>query len=375
MSDAPAAKPDGPFEEQRQIYDLLSQETRHLILQFILGHPDHLTSLDELAHVIPKNKAAIRDQLAVLSDNDIIDCYRHPPNEDSRGLPSQFYGLTEHGVEILHEYNYLRGLPVARALYDNTRLSEKAERHREAPRPELPKPVTDALSINDTDDSEFDQLETHVRERKANTHSVDDQVRVAKAFYDAEIGPDDDGIKRTEVQDVLDVELEYQPGTVLEHLVDTGVLVQSEPAGPNFFAISERRDEIVNGQVSEEAEVNLNALIAHIDDELQLTSLTEEAAEQDGPQTPTTAPSVAIADGAGRTIRSILSSEFDIDPEQVTDFLQSGDPVEMLNSAVEAIESSEEVTKAEDYGKIVFVRPAYRYRLSERAMNRVSTAN
>jgi len=39
MSDAPAANGDGPFEEQRQIYDILSQETRHLILQFVLGPP------------------------------------------------------------------------------------------------------------------------------------------------------------------------------------------------------------------------------------------------------------------------------------------------------------------------------------------------
>lgn len=33
MSDGTAAKGDGPFEDQRQIYDLLSQETRHLIVQ------------------------------------------------------------------------------------------------------------------------------------------------------------------------------------------------------------------------------------------------------------------------------------------------------------------------------------------------------
>lgn len=109
-------------------------------------------------------------------------------------------------------------------------------------------------------------------------------------------------------------------------------------------------------------------------DELQLTSLTTDAAGQDGPQTPPTAPSVAVADGAGRTIRSILATEFGIEPEQVTGHLQSGDPVERLNTAVEAIESSEEVTQAEDYGQIVFVRPAYRYRLTERAMNLVSTA-
>ena len=66
MSDGTAAKGDGPFEEQRQIYDLLSQETRHLIVQLILGHPEHLVSLDELAYMMSKNKATIRNQLEVL---------------------------------------------------------------------------------------------------------------------------------------------------------------------------------------------------------------------------------------------------------------------------------------------------------------------
>lgn len=370
MSNAPAAS-DGPFEEQRQIYDLLSQETRHLILQFILGHPEHLPSLAELAYMVPKTKAAIRDQLETLSDNDIIDCYRYPPNEDARDLPSQFYGLTEGGVVILDEYNYLRGLPVARAVYDNTRLSEKAQRHRDASRPELPGQVVDALTIDEDDDTDIDRLERYIREQNGNTHSVDDQVTVARAFYRAGIGPEEDGLKRAEVPDSLDVDIEYQPRTVLNHLVDAGMLAQTEPPGPGVFAISERLDEIVNGKVTEEAEANLEALVAHIDDELQVTSLSADAAERARPQARGSAPSVAVADGAGRTIRSILAAEFGIEPEQVTDVLWSGDPVERLNTAVEAIESSEEVTKSEDYGQIVFVRPAYRYRLTERAMDLV----
>ncbi|SHH54056.1 hypothetical protein [Halobaculum gomorrense] len=371
MSDAPAATGDGPFEEQRQIYDLLSQETRHLILQYIIGHPDHLPSLDELAYMMPKNKAAIRDQLDVLSDNDIIDRYRYPPNEDARDLPSQFYGLTEHGMEILHEYNYLRGLPVARALYDNTRLSEKARRHRDAPRPDLPGHVTDALTIDGDDNSDFNRLEKYIRERKGGTHSVADQVTVATAFYEAGVGPEDEGIKRTELRDSLDVDIDYQPRTVLNHLVDAGVLAQTVPPAPDVFAISERLDEIVNGQVAEEAEANLDALISHIDDELQVTTLAEDAAERNGSRGRASAPSVAVADGAGRTIRSILATELGIEPERVTEFLWSGDPVNRLNTAVEAIESSEEVTRSEEYGQIVFVRPAYRYRLTERAMDLV----
>jgi hypothetical protein len=371
MSDTPAAAGDGPFEEQRQIYDLLSQETRHLILQFILGHPSNLPSLDELAYMIPKNKAAIREQVGVLQEHDIVACYRHSPNEDARDLPSQFYGLREHGVEILHEYNYLRGLPVARALYDNTRLSTKAERHRDAPRPDLPDDVVAALAIDETDDIDFDRLAKYIRDRTANTHSVDDQVRLARAFYNAEIGPDHEGVKRTDLLDTIDVDLEYSAATILEHLVDIDLLEQEAPPGPDVFAISERRDEIVNGEVTDEAEANLDALIAHIDDELQLTSLSDHATEQTGPQTQTGAPSVAVADGAGRTIRSILATEFEIEPEQVTEYLRSGDPVERLNTAVDTIESTEEVTKSEEYGQIVFVSPAYRYRLTKAALDLV----
>ncbi|MDL0135001.1 hypothetical protein [Halobacterium salinarum] len=154
-------------------------------------------------------------------------------------------------------------------------------------------------------------------------------------------------------------------------MVEIDVLDRTAPLGPDVFAISERTDEIVLGRVTEEAEQNLEALIAHIDDELQVTSLEAKAAELDGPEARISAPSVAVADGAGRTIRSILAAEFGIEPERVVEHLQSGDPVDRLNTAVNAIKSSEEVEKSEAYGQILFVSPAYRYRLTEQAMELV----
>ncbi|QLH76226.1 hypothetical protein HZS55_02415 [Halosimplex rubrum] len=367
MSDAPAAEDGGPFEEQRQIYELLSQETRHLVLQYILGHPAHLPSLDEFAYLIPKNKAAIRDQLQVLEDADVIACYEHPPNERTRGLPSQFYGLTEHGVDVLSEYNYLRGLPVARALYDNTRLSEKVQRHLNAPRPALPPSVGRSLTIGE-EPTDFDRVESYIRERQGGVPSTDDQVLLAKAFFEAEIGPDHEGIKRTDLLDEFGVELEHRAETVLDNLVDTGLLEATKPPGPDIFAISERIDEIVNGRVTEEARENLDGLVAHIDDELQSIELDDGAAEISGSETVASEPSVALADGAGRTIRSILASEFGVAPERVVEHLRSGDPIDRLNAAVEAIDSSEEVASSEEYGRIVFLSQAYRYRLTERAM-------
>ena len=149
MSDGPAATGDGPFEEQRQIHDLLVQETRHLIVQLILGHPEHLASLDELAYMMSKNKAAIRDQLEVLVEAEILAIYDYPPNKETRGLPWKFYGFTEYGTDILGDFNYLKGVPMARAVHQKTRKSEKIERHETAPRPPIPEPVRATFRLDE----------------------------------------------------------------------------------------------------------------------------------------------------------------------------------------------------------------------------------
>ncbi|WP_240334758.1 hypothetical protein [Halorussus sp. MSC15.2] len=181
MSDSSSANQSGPFEEQRRIFDLLSQETRHLIVQYVLGHPEHLPSLDELDYMIPKSKAAIGDQLDNLVEAGILDVYHHEPSDNKRDLPSKFYGLTEHGVEVLHEYNYLRGVPVARALYKNTRKSEKIERHENAPRPQLPKAVSEALSGDESDSS---PLKTYIRSKKHDGDNISELVEMAEALYE-----------------------------------------------------------------------------------------------------------------------------------------------------------------------------------------------
>ncbi len=139
----------GPFAEQQRLFKLLSQDTRHLIIQELLGHPTHLMSLAELEYMTGKSQAAIKDQLEVLIEAEILDCYTYEASEKKRDFPSKFYGFTERGVEILYDYKYLRGLPVARALYENTRKTEKVERHENAPRPALPDAVAEALEFDE----------------------------------------------------------------------------------------------------------------------------------------------------------------------------------------------------------------------------------
>jgi len=140
-----------PFAEQQRLFELLSQDTRQLIIQELLGHPAHLMSLAELEYMTGKNRATIKDHLDMLREEDIIARYTFEPNKESRRLPAQFYGFTERGVEILHSYKYIRGVPVARALYENTRKTEKIERHETAPRPDLPTAVAEALEFDEPD--------------------------------------------------------------------------------------------------------------------------------------------------------------------------------------------------------------------------------
>ncbi|MGB9964062.1 ArsR family transcriptional regulator [Halobacterium hubeiense] len=146
----------GPFAEQQRLFKLLSQDTRHLIIQELLGHPAHLISLAELEYMTGKSQAAINAQLDTLIDAGLLGRYTYEPSKGKRDLPAQFYGFTERGVEVLHDYKYLRGLPVARAFYENTRTTEKIERHESAPRPELPDAVADAL---DFDEPELDAVD------------------------------------------------------------------------------------------------------------------------------------------------------------------------------------------------------------------------
>mgnify|MGYP006306122617 CR=1 FL=1 len=39
----------GPFAEQQRLFKLLSQDTRHLIIQELLGHSAHLMSIAQTA--------------------------------------------------------------------------------------------------------------------------------------------------------------------------------------------------------------------------------------------------------------------------------------------------------------------------------------
>lgn len=138
-----------PLDRQREMMQLLSQETRHDIVQALLGHPHHLASEDEIDYLVHnKSAGAVHDALGRLIDEDILAIYEHESNKNTRDYPYKFYGFTEYGIDVLDQFNYLKGVPFARAVHEKTRKSAKIERHEDAPRPDLPDDVVEALRFD-----------------------------------------------------------------------------------------------------------------------------------------------------------------------------------------------------------------------------------
>lgn len=152
-----------PFEKQRRAHRFITQETRYNIIQAILGHPDHLVTLDELVYLVPKNRSTIREHLDRLAEKQLVEKAVYEGDDADQNDPREFWGFTYYGITLLDEYNYLRYVPVLRALQDNLYLTEKIERHRNAPRPPLPDDVASAFDapLLDPDmEAELDEILT-----------------------------------------------------------------------------------------------------------------------------------------------------------------------------------------------------------------------
>ncbi len=200
-------------------------------------------------------------------------------------------------------------------------------------------------------------VKRHIYSRKRSTDSVAEQVEIAHAMWDAGIRPDHDGLKLKEIEDALDLELEYNVDTsVKTHLNETDLVEEFLPPGNDTLVIAEWRDEgegVVNGNVDEAIDEGIQNLNDHIQED-------DPASDED---------TSAVADGGRVTLRQVVADRFDIRiPETVEEFLRNGDRLEKLNAAVEVIKENDEISKRDDYGKISIINMPYRYRLTEWAV-------
>lgn len=198
-------------------------------------------------------------------------------------------------------------------------------------------------------------IERYLRERKRRTRSLEEQIDIAHAMWNHSIGPTHDGLKSSEIEDELGLNLNFEAKTSLKHLEDVDLVEEFVPPGPDTLVIAPWMDngegDVINGEVTEAAEEGLDALVDDLKD----------SSAGSGTRT--------AADGSGVTTRSVVAAEFDVVPDQVEEFLKTAsDPVDVLNRAVEAIEETDGVEVGDGYDEILFINQAHRFRLTEQAV-------
>lgn len=194
----------------------------------------------------------------------------------------------------------------------------------------------------------------YIHSEKGNTRSVHEQVQIAHTMWDhgyrtaAEDGP-----KRNTVEEVLDLDLEFQARTSLGHLEEIDIVEAFQKPGPNTYVIADwHPDVFIMGDVEGAAREGLEALIEHVHDD----------------DMPPGHGSPAVADGSGVTLRHVVANAFDLEPDALERFLRDGDPVDKLNRAVDVIDESEDYEPREGYGPIRFINTPYHYRLTAKAV-------
>lgn len=186
---------------------------------------------------------------------------------------------------------------------------------------------------------------------KQATRSIESQITIAHWLRENDFGPDSDGVTRSDIEDAIGDSLDHTVRTSVRHLVDMGLVEEFVERETTYVIAEWHPDVFIMGQVNEAATEGIEALIDDLED---MPTTEEEMA--------------VIPDGAGRTLREVVANRFDLKPESVEDFLLDGDPVDLLNEAVEAIQESRDHEVGDGYGEITFRNPAYRYRLTEVGM-------
>ena len=113
----------------------ITQDTRYNIVHAVLGHPEGSPSMRELSYSIDMSTGAISGHLDTLVEEGILDPKIVPQSKRSRGMPTTFYELSDHGTEVMDEYGLLSE-DMVDAYGRIFAESDEIEDYLEAPRPD-----------------------------------------------------------------------------------------------------------------------------------------------------------------------------------------------------------------------------------------------
>lgn len=133
----PNESPERDTAATRERLNVLTQETRFVLVQNVLSHPEQLPTLAEFDYVNPtKSESTIREHLEILVDHEIVEVLTLPEEERSRDRPHKFYGLTDTGRELLERNGLLGAEETLGEMYEMLETTPRIERYADAPRPD-----------------------------------------------------------------------------------------------------------------------------------------------------------------------------------------------------------------------------------------------
>jgi hypothetical protein len=123
-------------DANREMLHIITQETRFVLLQNILGHPKQLPSVPELTFLNPdKNEGTVYQHLKRLINIDIVEVHTLPSDQRELDLPFKFYGISEEGKAFLDQYGVFESEETLHDIYARVDKSERMKRLESAPRP------------------------------------------------------------------------------------------------------------------------------------------------------------------------------------------------------------------------------------------------
>ncbi|WP_156037886.1 hypothetical protein [Haloferax prahovense] len=205
----------------------------------------------------------------------------------------------------------------------------------------------------------YERLANHIKNHPENRNrtSVPSQIKIAIWLYERGVTESRDiKLRRKEIEEDLNLTLDTEISTTLENVAKTDAVNLHAPLSGRSFIASDRLDGL-EFRPSEE-------VIKIVDQEIEL--LIQDLDTQ-GPGT----PGEVVADGGseGQTsVREVVAESLGVAPSLVeSTILGEDDGVERMDkydTAVQAVESSPDVTKGEDYVPIGWRNAAHRYQLS-----------
>lgn len=123
--------------EERKKLQVVLQETRFVILQYIIGHPKDAITLEELNYLITDlSESTLYNHLDKLIELDLVEKVELKKESRQRDLPHVFYQLSEDGEEFLEQHDLLQTEETLKEFYGKIEKSDKASKYEKAPRPE-----------------------------------------------------------------------------------------------------------------------------------------------------------------------------------------------------------------------------------------------